>query len=178
MFELSDHEFGRLRTPTELAVMRAVEEVYTAFCDWVDDGDLERAMTLHIEDVTIHELGKREPIIGQQRWLERLKKVRFSYPGRRTLHTPSNFRFHRVTAEVAECRMVTSLYDLLKNPQGPGIDRYSTELVGYAAEEARFVPVDGLWRFHTRKVWFLAGAKRLPIGTLPGQLAEDLPVGQ
>ena len=33
-----------------------------------------------------------------------------------------------------------------------------------------FKPVNGRWLFHTRKIAFLSGAKRLPIGTLPGDL--------
>lgn len=170
MFELSAREFGRARTPEELAIMRACEEVFIAFCDLMDEGKVDEAMALHVGDVVFYDVGRSEPMIGRAAMLERMNKVRFSYPGRRTLHTPSNFRFHRVTREEAECRVVISLNDLVKNPEGTGIGRYSTELLGYAAEEVRFVPEAGVWRFQTRKARFLAGAKRLPLGTLPGDL--------
>lgn len=170
MFELSDHAFGKVRTAEEHAIMRACEETFIAFCDLMDEGEVEKAVALHTDDFVFYDAGREEPTIGRDPMLERMLKVRFSYPGRRTLHTPTNFRFHKVTSQEAECRVIIQLLDLVKNPEGRGIKRYSTELLGFAAEEARFVPVDGLWRFHTRKVRFLAGAKRLPIGTLPGDL--------
>lgn len=173
MFQLTDHPFGKVRSADELAIMAACEELYVAFCDLIDAGELEKAVALHTDDVAVYQEGRPEPIVGLHKWLARLKQVRFSYRGRVTLHTPSNFRFHRVTAQEAECRVITSLYDLVRDPEGRGIGRYSTELVGYAAEEARLVPVNGLWRFQIRKVRFLAGAKRLPIGTLPGDLKWD-----
>ncbi|WP_165793666.1 nuclear transport factor 2 family protein [Hyphococcus luteus] len=169
-FKLADYEFGSLRTPEELAIIRACEETFIAFCDFMDMGEVEKAMSLHVEDVVLYDAGRSEPMTGRALMLERMKKVRFSYPGRRTLHTPTNFRFHQVNGSEAECRVVISLYDLVKMPEGKGIGRYSTELLGYAAEEVRFVPENGFWRFHTRKVQFLAGMKQLPNGTMPGDL--------
>lgn len=170
MFKLTDRPFGKVRSAEELAIMAACEELYVAFCDLIDAGELDKAVEMHTEDLAVYQEGRPEPLVGLQKWRARLQQMRFSYRGRVTLHTPSNFRFHRVTAQEAECRVITSLYDLVRNPEGRGISRYSTELVGYAAEEARFVPVNGLWRFKIRQVRFLAGAKRLAIGTLPGEL--------
>lgn len=170
MFELSEYPFGRIRSLEELQIIHACTELYTAFTDLTDAGELEKVADLHTDDIEVYQRGRAEPWVGRVAWIARLKQVRFSYPGRRVLHTPSNIRFHSVTPERAECRAVTALYDLVLNPEGRGIARYSSELVGYAAEEALFVPVNGLWRFRIRKVTFLAGAKRLPIGVLPGEL--------
>ena len=170
-FELSDRQFGAPRSLAELIAIQACEEVFTAFCDLMDAGEVDAAVELHTDDLVFYDVGRPEPMIGKEPLRARLKKVRFSYPGRRTLHTPSNFRFPKVTATEAECRVVISLYDLVRNPEGRGIGAYSTELLGYAHEEVRFTPdADGCWKFQTRKVAFLAGAKRLPIGTLPGDL--------
>jgi hypothetical protein len=170
-FQLSERRFGTPRTLTELIAIQACEEVFVAFCDFMDVGDVASAVDLHTEDLIFYDAGRSEPMLGKEPLRNRLQKVRFSYPGRRTLHTPSNFRFHRVTEGDAECRVVISLYDLVRNPEGRGIGAYSTELLGYAQEEIRFVlDTDGQWRFQTRKVAFMSGAKRLPIGTLPGDL--------
>lgn len=169
-FQLSSRVFGTPRSAQELAVIRACEEVFTAFCDLMDQGEVDAAVDLHCDDLVFHDVGRPEPMIGKEPLRARLKKVRFSYPGRKTLHTPSNFRFHKVTDAEAECRVVISLFDLVRNPEGRGIGRYSTELLGYASEDVLFKPVDGRWLFHTRRIAFLAGAKRLPIGTLPGDL--------
>ena len=170
-FQLSERRFGAPRTFEELAAIQACEEVFTAFCDFMDAGEVAAAVDLHTEDHVFYDIGRAEPMIGKAPLMARLQKVRFSYPGRRTLHTPSNFRFHDVSAETAECRVVISLYDLVKTPEGRGIGAFSTELLGYAQEDVRFVlDSDGTWRFGARKVKFLAGAKRLPIGTLPGDL--------
>lgn len=170
MFELSDYSFGRVRSLEELQIIQACTDLYIAFTDLTDAGELEKVVDLHTDDIAVYQRGRAEPWVGKSAWLARLKQVRFSYPGRRVLHTPSNLRFHSVMPERAECRAVTALYDLVLNPQGTGIGRFSSELVGYAAEEVLFVPVNGLWRFKIRKVSFLAGAKRLPIGVLPGAL--------
>lgn len=170
MFKLSDYPFGRVRSLEELQIIQACTELYIAFVDLTDAGELEKALDLHTDDIEVYQRGRQEPWIGKAAWLNRLKQVRFSYPDRRVLHTPTNFRFHAVTPERAECSAVTALYDLVLNPEGTGIGRFSSELVGYAAEEALFAPVDGLWRFKVRKARFLAGAKRLPIGVLPGEL--------
>lgn len=170
VLRLSDREFGRVRTIEEIQIIQACEELYIAFCDLIDEGELEKAVSLHTEKTEIHQFGRSAPVVGHAAWLARLKQVRFSYPNRRVLHVPSNFRFHEVTPERAECRVVTALYDIVKNPEGRGISRYSTEPVGMAAEEAEFVPVDGVWKLNIRKVWFISGAKRLPVGTLPGDL--------
>jgi len=170
MFELSDHSPGKIRSAEEVVIIHACQEVFIAFCDLMDAGEVERAVALHTDDLVFYDAGRKDATIGRQPLLDRLMKVRFSYPGRRTLHTPSNFRFHKVNAQEAECRVVISLFDLVENPEGRGIKRYSTELLGYAAEECRFVPEGDLWRFQTRKVRFLAGAPQLPLGTLPGDL--------
>jgi len=173
MFQLSSYPFGKVRTLEQLTIMEACQQVYIAFSDFVDAGDLDSALALHTEDVTVFQEGRPEPLVGLLQWHARLKQVRFSYPRRKTLHPVSNFRFHTVTPTVAELRAITALYDLVFNPEGKGISRHSSELVGYAVEEAQFVPVDGFWRFKIRKVGFLAGAHRLPIGTLPGHLPWD-----
>lgn len=174
-FELSPCRFGLPRKPEQLVVMRACEEVFIAFCDFMDQGDVDAATALHVEDMVFYDAGRTEPSLGIEPLRARLKKVRFTYPGRRTLHTPSNFRFHEVSATRAECHVVISLYDLVRNPEGRGIARHSTELLGYAEEDVLFaLDRDGLWKVHTRRVNFLAGAKRLPIGTLP----SDLPWSQ
>lgn len=173
MFELSSYAFGRVRSLEEMQIIQACEELYVAFCDLIDAGKLEEAVALHTDDIEVYQIGRREPFVGKAVWLARLKEVRFSYPNRKVLHTPSNFRFHRVTSDSAECRSITALYDTVFNPEGRGIARYSSELVGYAGEETQFAPVDGLWRFRRRKAWFIAGAKRLPIGVLPGDLNWD-----
>lgn len=170
---LAKREFGRVRSIEELQIIQACEELYVAFCDLIDEGELEQALDLHTEEIQIHQIGRSKPVVGREAWLARLKQVRYSYPGRKVLHVPSNFRFHEVTAERAECRTVTALYDLVHNPEGRGIARYSTELVGMADEEVEFVPVEGVWKLNLRKVRFLSGAKRLPIGTLPGELNWD-----
>lgn len=170
MFELSEHIAGRVRTGEELAIIRACEDTFITFCDLMDEGKVEEAAALHVEDLVFYDAGLDQPRIGRQALFDRMMKVRFSYPGRRTLHTPSNFRFYVVDKDAAECRVVIALMDLVKNPSGRGIGRYSTELLGYAAEECRFVPKDGRWFFQTRKVRFLAGAPLLPLGTLPGDL--------
>jgi hypothetical protein len=169
-FELSPRVFGLQRSVPELAAIYACEEVFIAFCDLMDQGEVDAAVDLHVDDLVFYDAGKPEPMRGKEPLLARLKKVRFSYPGRKTLHTPSNFRFHRVTATQAECHVVISLFDLVRNPEGRGISRYSTELLGYANEDVLFVLDAGRWKFHTRKIAFLAGAKRLAIGTLPGDL--------
>lgn len=169
-FELSPRVFGTPRSAQELSIIHACEEVFIAFCDLMDLGEVDAAVDLHSDDFVFYDAGRAEPTIGKEPLRARLKKVRFSYPGRRTLHTPSNFRFHKVTATEAECHVVISLYDLVRNPEGRGISKYSTELLGYAHEDVLFKPVNGRWLFHTRKIAFLAGAKRLPIGTLPGDL--------
>lgn len=169
-FQLSDHEFGKPRTIDELIIIRACEDIYIAFCDLTDGGYIDRAMALHTNGVQIEQVGRKDVIVGNAAWRARLEEVRFCYPNRRVLHTPSNLRFHAVTAERAECHAVTALYDLVLNAEGRGINRYSSELVGYAAEEAEFVPVGGIWKFNKRRIKFLAGAKRLPIGTLPADL--------
>jgi hypothetical protein len=170
MFQLSPRTFGLPRTPQELSAIHACEEVFIAFCDLMDMGDVDAAVELHCDDLVFYDAGRAEPKIGKEPLATRLKKVRFSYPGRKTLHTPSNFRFHRVTENEAECHVVISLYDLVRDPNGRGIGSYSTELLGYANEDVLFKLVDGRWKFHTRRIAFLAGAKRLPIGTLPGDL--------
>ena len=170
-FELSPRSFGLPRSAQELTAIHACEEVFTAFCDFMDQGEVDAAVDLHVEDMVFYDAGRPEPMLGKEPLRARLKKVRFSYPGRKTLHTPSNFRFHTVTDTRAECHVVISLYDLVRNPEGKGISRYSTELLGYANEDVLFaLDKDGRWKFHTRRVAFLAGAKRLPIGTLPGDL--------
>lgn len=169
-FQLSDHAFGTPRTIDELIIIRACEDIYTAFCDLTDGGDIDRVMELHTDDVQVEQVGRKDIIRGRDAWRARLDEVRFCYPRRRVLHTPSNLRFHAVTATRAECRAITALYDLVLNPEGRGINRYSSEHVGYASEEAEFVPVDGVWKFAKRRIRFLAGAKRLPIGTLPADL--------
>jgi ketosteroid isomerase-like protein len=174
-FALSPYPFGLPRSPEQLAVMRACEEVFTAFCDFMDRGDVDAAVDLHCDDLVFYDAGKSEPMRGKEPLRARLDHVRFSYPGRRTLHTPSNFRFHTVSAHDAECHVVIALYDLLRNPEGRGISAYSTEFLGYAEEDIRFALADGRWKFHTRKVAFMAGAKRLPIGTLPKDLPWDKP---
>jgi hypothetical protein len=170
-FELSPRRFGLTRTTEELAAIRACEEVFTAFCDFMDQGDVDSAVSLHADDLVFYDVGRPEPMLGVEPLRARLKKVRFSYPGRKTLHTPSNFRFHEVTATRAECHVVISLFDLVRNPEGKGIGRYSTELLGYANEDVLFaLGGDGVWKFQKRRIAFLAGAKRLPIGTLPADL--------
>jgi hypothetical protein len=177
-FQLSPHQFGAPRSPEAAAVMRACEEVFIAFCDFMDAGDVGSAVGLHTEDLVFYDAGREEPMIGKAPLQARLEKVRFSYPGRRTLHTPSNFRFHKVTDAEAECHVVVSLMDLVKNPEGRGISRWSTELLGYAQEDVRFVlDTDGIWKFQTRRVAFMAGAKRLPIGVLPGDLPWNEQIG-
>lgn len=170
MFGLSEWTSGQERSAQQVSAILACQEVFIAFCDLMDEGKVEDAVALHTDDVIFYDVGRDAPMIGKQPILDRLMKVRFSYPGRRTLHTPSNFRFHRVTETEAECRVIIALMDLVKNPEGRGIGRYSTELLGYAAEEVIFVKQENRWLFHTRKVRFLAGAPRLPIGTLPGDL--------
>jgi hypothetical protein len=171
-FELSERRYGAPRPASELAITEACKEVFIAFCDLMDAGDVDQAVDLlHADDLIFYDVGKPEPSIGKEPFRTRMKTVRFSYPGRRTLHTPTNFRFHRVTESEAECRVIIALFDLLKNPEGRGISRYSSEFLGYAREEVRFTPdKDGVWKFQTRKSAFIAGAKRLPIGTLPGHL--------
>lgn len=169
-FSLSPRSFGLPRSAQELSAIHACEEVFIAFCDLMDQGEVDAAVDLHVEDHVFYDAGRPEPMMGKEPLRARLKKVRFSYPGRRTLHTPSNFRFHEVNAQFAQCHVVISLYDLVLDPQGRGIGRYSTELLGYASEDVNFAMADGRWKFHTRRVAFLAGAKRLPIGTLPGSL--------
>jgi hypothetical protein len=173
-FELSERRFGEPRDLAALVAIQACEEVFTAFCDLMDAGEVDAAVELHTEDLVFYDVGRPEPMIGREPLRARLKKVRFSYPGRRTLHTPSNFRFHKVTDREAECRVVISLFDLVRDPEGRGISAYSTELLGYAQESVRFVlDADGVWRFQTRKVAFMAGAKKLPIGVLPKDLPWD-----
>jgi ketosteroid isomerase-like protein len=173
-FGLSERRFGAPRSLEALIAIQACEEVFTAFCDLMDAGEVDAAVDLHADDLVFYDAGRAEPMIGKEPLRVRLKKVRFSYPGRRTLHTPSNFRFHKVTAEEAECRVVISLFDLVRNPEGKGISAYSTELLGYATEDVRFTPdAEGVWKFQTRKVAFMAGAKRLPIGMLPKDLPWD-----
>jgi hypothetical protein len=169
-FRLSDYQFGKPRTIEELIVIRACEDIYTAFCDLTDGGDIDAVIALHTEEIQVEQVGRKDIIRGRAAWRERLNEVRFCYPKRRVLHTPSNLRFHAVTDTRAECHAITALYDLVLNPEGRGINRYSSEHVGYASEEAEFVPVDGIWKFSKRRIKFLAGAKRLPIGTLPADL--------
>ena len=63
---------------------------------------------------------------------------------------------------------------LRSRPHAGGISAFATELLGYAHEDVLFKrDADGVWKFHTRKVGFLAGAKQLPIGTLPKDLPWD-----
>lgn len=169
-FQLTPRTYGLPRSAQELSAIHACEEVFIAFCDLMDQGEVDAAVDLHSENLVFYDAGREEPMTGREPLRARLKKVRFSYPGRRTLHTPSNFRFHEVTGTTAECHVVISLYDLVRNPQGRGISQYSTELLGYANEDVKFALEDGRWMFHTRRVAFLAGAKALPIGTLPGSL--------
>src|SRR4051794_17545133 len=102
-FQLSERRFGTPRTLPELIAIQACEEVFVAFCDFMDAGDVASAVDLHTEDLIFYDAGRKEPMIGKEPLRSRLQKVRFSYPGRRTLHTPSNFRFHRVTEGDAEC---------------------------------------------------------------------------
>ena len=173
-FTLSPRNFGTPRSAAELAVMRVCEEVFTAFCDLMDRGDVEAAVELHSDDLVFYDVGRAEPMVGKEPLRARLKKVRFSYPGRKTLHIPSNFRFHEVTDKAAECRVVIALYDIVRMPGGKGIGSNSTELLGYAEEAVRFVLADdGCWKFQTRQVAFIGGAKQLPIGTLPKDLPWD-----
>lgn len=174
-FQLSEYKFGTPRSFEQLSTMRACEEVFTAFCDFMDTGDVDAAVELHVDDLVFYDVGRPEPMLGKEPLLKRLKKVRFSYPGRRTLHTPSNFRFHKVTDTEAECHVVIALYDLVKDPEGKrSIGAYSSEFLGYAHEDILFkLDNDGRWKFHTRQIAFLAGAKRLPIGTLPKDLPWD-----
>lgn len=169
-FSLSPRTFGQPRSAQELSIIHACQEVFTAFCDFMDQGDVDAAIELHVDDHVLYDAGRSDPMVGKEPMRARFKKVRFSYPGRRTLHTPSNFRFHEVDDAFAECHVVISLYDLVLNPEGRGIGKYSTELLGYAHEDVKFAFDGGLWKFHTRRVAFLAGAKRLPIGTMPGDL--------
>ncbi len=132
--------------------MQACEEVFTAFCDLMDEGEVDSAVELHTEDLEFYDVGRDEPMRGREPLRTRLKKVRFSYPGRKTLHTPSNFRFHEVTERTAECRVIIALMDVVRMPGGKGIGANSTELLGYAEEEVRFaLDSDGCWRFQARQ---------------------------
>ena len=117
-FELSKRRFGLPRRPEELVAMRACEEVFIAFCDLMDEGEVDSAVDLHMEDLEFYDVGRVEPTIGIEPLRTRLKKVRFSYPGRKTLHTPTNFRFHEVTDKTADCRVVIGLLDIVRMP-GP-----------------------------------------------------------
>ena len=159
-FNLSSWQFGTPRSPQQAAIMRTCEEVMIAFCDLVDAGNLDAATALHVEDLVFYDVGRTDPMHGRDKLAKRLNAVRFCYPGRKTLHTPSNFRFHKVDESSAECRVVISLYDLVAIPGGRGIGAYSTELLGYAAEDIRFVfDNDGRWKMQTRSVRFLSATR-------------------
>ena len=151
---------GAVRTPLQLAAMSACEELIVDFCDLMDEGDVAGALDSHLDDPVFHDVdGTR--ITGKADAAEWLRRVRFSYPGRATLHVPSNLRFADVTDDHARCRVLVTLYDLTE-PDGEQRARArSPDLRGVVAEDIQFQRAGACWRFKERRISFLTGSSPL-----------------
>jgi len=155
----------------ELVAARACEQAIIAFCDLMDAGAVAEAVALHHPDAVMFDAVGDARIEGTEAIQARLERVRFSYPNRRTLHVPSNIRLAMTDEGSMAGGYIVALYDLVEVKGGRGIGARSTELLGFAHEDVVFSPdAEGRWLYATRRVRFLAGAKRLPIGVLPSGL--------
>ena len=156
-YRSSNDRFGVVRTPSQVAVMKACEELIVAFCDLVDAGDLDGALGLHLADAIFNDVNGAK-VCGHERIAAWLSKVRLSYPGRSTLHVPSNLRFARVTESEAECRVIIALYDLTKLDGDKIAYAARPSLRRVVAEAIRFsLGPSGDWRFRERSLSFLTG---------------------
>ncbi|GGA68717.1 hypothetical protein GCM10011490_19020 [Pseudoclavibacter endophyticus] len=158
-----------------LLAENACTKLVIEFCNLMDQGRVADAVELHTDEAAMVDAVSGKPMVGKTAMRDRLERVRFSYEGRVTLHTPTNILVTATGADRATGSFVAALYDLVEVEGGRGIGTRATELLGFASEDVEFERgADGVWRFSHRVVRFLAGAKRLPIGQLPA----DLPFGK
>ena len=149
---------GRSKSVEQLRAADACQELVIAFCDLMDEGDVDSALELHTDDIVFRDVDGA-PVVGKAAAKPWLQSVRFRYPGRVTLHVPSNIRFSAIEDARAECRALVTLYELTRPDGHGGADRCAPTVHGVVVEDITFRRLsDGAWRFSDRVISFLTGA--------------------
>lgn len=149
-------EVGTERSPERAAALRACEETVAGFCEFLDDGDLDRAYELHEPDLRFYAVGRSDPV-DKQRAIDGAKAVRFAYPGRRTLHLVSNFIGRPLPDGTIEARYAMTVYELTERDGEGARQLPAPEIFVLAQEHAVFRRGDDdRWRFLEERMLLVA----------------------
>ncbi len=148
---------------TELSALRACEDAALAFCDRLDEGDLDAAFALHAEALQFFPPGA-STAMGRDAAQQDAARVRFAYPGRGTLHVLSGFRGRLLDDRTVTASYLMTVYELTE-PDGDKARPLATPGVfALAREEAVFVhDENGSWLYSEQRM--------IPIGAIPRGVA-------
>ncbi|MET0780317.1 MAG: hypothetical protein ABWZ16_02200 [Microbacterium sp.] len=144
---------------TELSALRSCEDTALAFCDRLDEGDLDAAFALHADGLRFFPPGGSTPM-GRDAARQDAARVRFAYPGRGTLHVLSGFRGRLLGDGTVAASYLMTVYELT-SPHGDQARPLETPRVfALAREEAVFVrDENGSWVYTEQRM--------IPIGATP-----------
>jgi hypothetical protein len=149
-------EVGVERSPEWAAALRACEETVYGFCEFLDDGDIDRAYGLHHDDLRFFPVGSPQPV-DKQAAIEGALAVRLAYPGRRTLHLASNFIGRPLPNGTIEARYAMTVWELTER-DGDGARQLPTPVIFALAQEHAIFRRDdaGSWKFVEERMLLVA----------------------
>ncbi|MEF2978563.1 nuclear transport factor 2 family protein [Subtercola sp. YIM 133946] len=146
------------------AAIVACQEVIAAFCDLLDQGDIDAAFALHSDDLEFWEVGASEPLRGPKAAAESARRFRFMYPGRRTLHVPSNFII-QPDGDAMRARYSMTVWELTVHENGVTRQLRQPQIFVLAQETAVLHRTEeGVWRISEERMFLVAPRRDLVPG--------------
>lgn len=143
-------------TPQDAADLVACERVASLFSHLLDEGDLEAAFALHHDDVQFFGPDGSGPF-DRTGAREDAAKVRFAYPGRRTLHLISNFIGSPLPDGTVEARYYLTVYELTERAGEQTLQLAAPRIFVLAQETAIFSrAATGDWKYQEQRLSLVA----------------------
>ncbi len=147
-------------TPQDAADLVACERVASLFSHLLDEGDLDAAFALHHDDVRFYGPDGSGPF-DRAGAREDAARVRFAYPGRRTLHLISNFIGTPLPDGTVEAHYYLTVYELTERVGDETLQLAAPRIFVLAAEDAIFSrAVGGEWKYSEQHLSLVAPMRK------------------
>ncbi|MGO4806140.1 nuclear transport factor 2 family protein [Arthrobacter sp. 2MCAF15] len=148
---------GHQHDPETAAAILACGDAIVAFNDFLDEGDIEAAYQLHEEALKFWVPGAEEPRTGRDEAKNAAAAFRFSYPGRRTLHSVSNLRVEPSGQGTMAARYLTTVYELTTGESGVAVELEAPVIYALAREHTRLRQDQaGRWKIYEQRMQLIA----------------------